>query len=76
MQSRKMSLIEKLVDSASGFAISWALTIVAMPALFGIQTSARSSFWITAFYTGVSIVRGYIWRRFFNRLCQTTGNGK
>ena len=65
-QSRMESLVEKLCDVGSGMILAYLLTLYALPVLFGFQTDYTSSFLITLFYTSISVVRGYLWRRLFN----------
>jgi len=65
-QSRTSSAIEVALNYASGFLIALAVwQWVAVP-LFNIGTSAVQGVGVTCLFTGVSIVRSYIWRRIFN----------
>ncbi len=70
MQSRKESLVERLCDVATGFGISWILTLTVLPGLYGYEVSLSKGAEITAIFTTVSICRGYLWRRFFNRITE------
>lgn len=65
-QSRIGSLIESFLNVGSGFIIAWILTIFIIPAYTEKSLSVYNSFEITLIYTGVSILRTYIWRRIFN----------
>ena len=67
-QSRKKSLAEVLVNVGTGFLISLIITYLAAPILFGVAVSGGRSLAITLVYTSISIARGYIVRRLFNRL--------
>lgn len=67
MQSRKHSILETLLNTLSGFIISWVMTLLVMP-LFGFMVTAGQGFVITVIYTVVSVIRSYFWRRLFNRL--------
>lgn len=66
-QSRWQSFVEVNASTAVGFVVSWAVTPVVFP-LFGWQASAGQAFGITVFYTGLSLARGWVMRRVFNRL--------
>jgi len=67
MQTRRESLVESFANVASGFLIGWAVTVTVLP-LFGMHPSMREGFQITAIYTLASIIRGYLWRRHFNKI--------
>lgn len=67
MQSRCFSLIEVVCNVASGFVLSFFIWMLLMPPLFGIKTSPSAGLGVTAVFTVVSIIRGYVWRRLFNR---------
>ncbi len=65
-QTRLGSLIESLFNVAIGFAIAFASNQIVLP-LFGFATlTASKSLGIGAVYTGISIVRSYVIRRWFN----------
>jgi hypothetical protein len=66
MQSRKMSLVEAVINTAIGFAVSLVTWIVLQHA-YGIPMSFGDSLQITAWFTIVSIARQYVLRRVFNR---------
>lgn len=67
MQSKTQSMIEVLTGTAFGFIIA-LLSQVFIMQHYGIQTTLAQDAWITVFFTGVSILRGYAVRRFFNWL--------
>jgi len=66
MQTKKQSLIESLTNTAIGFVISYASTFLILP-LVGVQTSAGTNLVITIYFTVISILRGYVIRRWFNK---------
>jgi len=66
MQSRRGSLLEAGLNIGTGFLISWMVTPPILH-LFGYSTSVSKAFGITIFYTVISFIRSYIWRRIFNR---------
>ena len=66
MQSKTSSMIEALLNTASGFVISVITSALVFP-LFGVNLPIASNMAIVAVFTVVSIVRSYFWRRFFNK---------
>ena len=66
MQTKKQSFIEASTNTAVGFVISLASTFVIFP-LVGFESSPSKNIVVTLFFTVVSIVRGYVIRRFFNK---------
>lgn len=66
-QSRRMSLAETVTSTAVGFLVSWSAGIAIFPA-FGLHPSLAENAGITAVYTVLSIGRGYVLRRVFERL--------
>ena len=66
MQTKKQSLIESITNTVVGFIISYASTFLIFP-LVGIESSASKNIVITLFFTVVSIFRGFLIRRYFNK---------
>jgi hypothetical protein len=69
MQTKLNSLTEQVLNVTSGFLISaafweWGLS----PLIYAGYISVGNSLTITAFFTGISLVRGYFWRRLFNNI--------
>ena len=64
MQKRKHSVLEAVLNTASGFIISMALGPIIFP-WFGFHPTVVENFWIVFAYTVVSVIRSYIWRRTF-----------
>lgn len=64
-QSKKISLIESLVQTISGLIISFCIQIVIYPAL-GIEVNLNQNFIITFVFFVASLLRGFIVRRIFN----------
>ena len=64
-QSRLGSLIETVINTAIGFVISYAAFPVAAVAL-DIEYTGGQHFSLVAFFTFISIVRGYLVRRYAN----------
>ena len=65
MQTRTQSLLETCVNTAIGFGINLAAQIAIFP-LFGIHIAMHESAMIGVAFTGISIARGFLLRRFFN----------
>ena len=65
MQTRKHSAVETLLNTASGFVVSWGVWYVLAP-VWGVPRDAQQTTSITVVFTVVSIVRSYAWRRIFN----------
>lgn len=64
-QTRLVSLIETLINTAVGFVVSFIGWPVAA-ALTGIEYNSSQHFWVVAFFTVLSVARGYVIRRWFN----------
>lgn len=66
MQSRRMSFWEAKTNALVGLIISWLFTYYGLP-LMGIKPSIGQSAIITMCYFILSLGRGYIIRRVFNK---------
>ena len=66
-QSRKLSLIEVICSTAIGYGVAVLTQIIVFP-LFAIEATIKDNLAIGAIFTGVSIARGYVMRRLFNRI--------
>ncbi len=66
MQSKKHSMIETVVGTAVAFVISALLQYYVVTPLFDLPKSVSSSLGITVFFTVISLVRSYYWRRLCN----------
>lgn len=64
-QSRLGSLIEASINTAIGFIVSIALSLLVYP-LFGHSFTLAQNFWITVIFTVASIARSYAVRRWAN----------
>jgi len=64
-QRRLYSLIEALFNTGVGFGISVAAGVVVYP-MFGHSFGLIQLSGITAIFTAISILRGYVVRRLFN----------
>jgi hypothetical protein len=67
MQSRRGSLTEAAANTAIGYLVAVAANVAVLP-LFGLRPSVSQSFGIGLVFTAISLVRGYMLRRLFNRM--------
>lgn len=65
MQSKKESFIETLTSVFVGWLIGVILNMLVLP-LFDYDITVIDSLWVSLIFTVVSVIRGYIIRRFFN----------
>ena len=66
-QRQSHSVLEVLLNTASGFIISVLTSELVFP-LFGVVATHAQNISIVAVFTVVSVVRSYIWRRVFNHI--------
>ncbi len=62
MQTKKNSIVEILLNTGSGFIVSFGITSLLLPYMVTV-----GAFGITCIFTVVSLVRSYVWRRIFNK---------
>ena len=65
-QSRKRSLVEVVTSTLTGLIISFGVQLIIYP-LLDIPVKFSQNIIITIVFFTVSILRGYVIRRFFNR---------
>jgi predicted DNA-binding transcriptional regulator len=66
-QSKRESLVEACINTASAFFLSLLIWQYLVAPLYGFRVSWQDNFGITTIFTIASILRGYVWRRVFNR---------
>lgn len=64
-QSRLGSLIEVALNILIGFTINWVANLWILP-LYGFHITGTQAFSMGLIFTVISVVRGYLLRRFFN----------
>ena len=64
-QSKLESLIESAINTALGFLVAMVTQILTYP-LFDIDVTMGDQALLALIFTAVSLVRGYIVRRYFN----------
>jgi hypothetical protein len=67
VQSKLSSLIEQLLNVGSGFVVSLLFWTYVVVPVWNLEVNTTENLQITACFTILSIVRGYVWRRLFNR---------
>ena len=65
MQTKKQSMIETLTSVFVGWLIGVILNMLVLP-LFDYDITVVDSLWVSLIFTVVSVIRGYIIRRWFN----------
>jgi hypothetical protein len=65
-QSRTMSMVEDAANVVVGYVLAIATQIVVFP-WFGIETALLEHMTIGLAFVGVSLARGYLLRRLFER---------
>ncbi len=66
MQTKKKSLIESITNTVIGFIIALTVQLIIYP-IMNIEVRISQNLIITSVFTLVSILRGYIIRRIFNK---------
>lgn len=64
-QSRLESLLETIVNTTIGYGVAIVSQLLLFP-IFGIDIPLSSNLLIGAWFTAISLVRGYVIRRWFN----------
>jgi len=66
-QTKLESLLEQILNVGSGFIIAFAVWgYIVRPLIHAGYLSIEHTLIITIIFTFISVVRGFIWRRFFN----------
>ena len=66
-QSRRMSLLESLINVAVGYGVAVLAQVMIFP-LFGLEVALSDNLAIGAIFTAISIVRSYTLRRVFEEI--------
>jgi len=66
MQSKGVSLLEIILNQASGFFVSLAVWTFVIVPIWNIDVDFGDNLIVTTIFATVSIIRGYCWRRAFN----------
>ena len=65
-QTKLESLLESFINVGSGFILAFIIWQTIAPWFLGYEISYAENFVLTSVFTAVSVLRGYMWRRFFN----------
>ena len=65
MQSNWMSFVEAVTNIVVGYGLAVLTQIIVFP-LFGLHASLSENLLIGCFFVGVSLIRSFAIRRFFN----------
>lgn len=65
-QSRIESLIESWANIGSGFIISYLMWVFVVGPLWNLETTPLDNLGIVTLFTVTSVIRSYVWRRWFN----------
>ena len=65
MQSKRESMVESLTSTTIGWLIGVILNLTVLP-LFDYNITVVDSLLVSLIFTVISVVRGYLIRRFFN----------
>ena len=65
MQSRTLSAIEVASNYLVGFTLAWLVAYFLLP-LWGWPVGVDDATEVTLLFTGISLIRSYLWRRLFN----------
>ncbi|WP_082337297.1 DUF7220 family protein [Xanthomonas oryzae] len=68
-QSKRGSVFETVTNTLVGFSINWCANMVILP-MFGMPISGATAFHMGVIFTLISIARGYILRRVFNKITE------
>ncbi|AIA83231.1 IQ motif-containing protein [Lauvirus lau218] len=66
-QSKSQSLTEIILNVVSGWVVSYLLWIWLIIPIWDIKVSVQDNIIITTIFTISAVIRGYLWRRFFNK---------
>lgn len=66
-QSRRMSLLEAIINVLVGYGIAVLAQVLVFP-LFGLYATLSTNLTLGLVFTAVSLVRSYLLRRLFERL--------
>lgn len=67
MQHRAHSFLEACMNTLTGFFVTLFAQEIIYP-IVGLHTTGNQNFVLAVFFTLLSIIRSYLWRRLFNRM--------
>ena len=66
MQTKMSSFIEQVLNVGSGFILSLIVWSFIVTPIWDIKVNMLDNVTITGLFTVISVLRGYLWRRYFN----------
>ena len=66
-QTKWGSFVEAWANILVGFSINFFANLAILP-IFGFNVTGGQAFWIGVLFTGISLIRSYVLRRWFNGL--------
>lgn len=67
MQSKYHSILESIFNTLSGLLLATLVMTFFIAPRYNLPTSVMDNLEINLIFTFISIVRGYLWRRYFNK---------
>ena len=67
-QSIPVSFLEAASNTVGGFVLAWLSWVYIVGPLFGYEVHLGSGFVLTSFFAGLSLIRGFVVRRIFNKM--------
>ena len=64
-QSRLESAVEAVLNVGSGFFVALLAWQFVVAPLYGYEVTLLDNLGLTSIFTAISVIRGYIWRRYF-----------
>lgn len=75
-QSVRESIMEAWTNVAIGFGINYMANLLVLP-LAGLAVTPGGAFWIGCIFTGISVCRSFLIRRWYNwRMLVAQGEGR
>ena len=59
--------MEAVLNVGSGFLLAMLIWQLIANPLYGYDVTLLENLGLTSIFTGVSLIRSYLWRRFFNK---------
>lgn len=67
MQRKTISLLEQVFNTTLGLVLSFFILKLIISPIWGLDTNIHDEYSISILFYIMSIIRGFFWRRFFNR---------
>jgi len=67
-QSIPVSFLEAAVNTVGGFVLAWLTFVYIIGPLFGYGVHLGEGFLVTLIFAAISLIRGFVVRRVFNRM--------